>query len=218
MLKAMHASCADLILAAALLRDAEDASLPQFEVVRQAVTVALDEMRRRATAAQIPREDVESAQYALMALIDERLVHARSWAYQPQWSNQRLSKDPNYGQGFFERLQELMRGEPGRAHVVLVYFYCLALGFEGKYYQQEGSGLRQAFEEARACLRCAQPSAASLSPNGMRAAPPARAPQRHWASARLEIGGLVAVCLLVLLLRAIMSSATADTLRMLRGV
>jgi type VI secretion system protein ImpK len=218
MLKAMHASCADLILAVALLRDTEDRELPQPEVMRQLFRGALDEMRGRAVAAQILKDDIESAQYALAALIDERFVHAHSWPGQLQWSNQRLSDDPNYGQGFFMRLRDLIHAESSQAHVVLVYFYCLALGFEGKYHQQQGSGWRQAFDDARSCLRAAQPGAATLSPNGLRAPPPARARRQRWASARLEIVGFVAVCLVVLLLRVLMSSATADTLRALRGI
>jgi type VI secretion system protein ImpK len=100
---------------------------------------AIDEIRRfeeRARAAGIASEIIVAARYALCASLDEAVL-STPWGHHSEWAQQNLlvalHREASGGEKFFEMLNRIS-GDPSR-HIELMelQYYCLALGFEGRY-------------------------------------------------------------------------------------
>jgi type VI secretion system protein ImpK len=115
--------------------------------LRARIAEQLDGFERSAVAAQIPDDKVQTALFALCALLDDSAA-ATPWG--KEWAALGLLADAHGGNGperFFTVLDELA-AEPARHAELLEFFYvCLALGFEGRY--RSGEGGRQALAQAR---------------------------------------------------------------------
>jgi type VI secretion system protein ImpK len=85
--------------------------------------------------AGLQEHDVQDMAYALVALADE-LALRRPGAIRNMWMSNPLQlhyfNENVAGEGFFQRLQHLIR-DPSRIDVLRVYYQCLLLGFLGKY-------------------------------------------------------------------------------------
>ncbi|MFN0151292.1 MAG: type IVB secretion system protein IcmH/DotU [bacterium] len=96
------------------------------------------EFRSRARDLGAPAPDIEDGSYALAALVDETLLNA-NWAGRSAWQMNSFAKqycnDEFVGLGFFDKLAQVRR-TPGREHVVEVFYYCLASGFQGKLVEE----------------------------------------------------------------------------------
>lgn len=104
--------------------------------LRQKALRALDETRRQAAQAGYPPTTVESAVFAMVAWIDERLARrasASSEAYEPLQLE--LFNSRNAHTEFFHHLSAL---QPQDDELREVYWNALALGFAGQYYFEEG--------------------------------------------------------------------------------
>lgn len=81
-------------------------------------------------------EDVELARYALAAFIDETVINSdnncrENWIAEPlqtQFFNDNLA-----GENFFKRLEALLPELRKHLEAAEVYYFCLALGFQGRY-------------------------------------------------------------------------------------
>jgi type VI secretion system protein ImpK len=115
--------------------------------LRARIGEQLDGFERSAVAAEIPDDRVQTALFALCALLDDSAA-ATPWG--KEWATLGLLADAHGGNGaerFFTVLDELA-AEPARHAELLEFFYvCLALGFEGRY--RSGEGGRQALAQAR---------------------------------------------------------------------
>ncbi len=81
---------------------------------------------------------VERARFAIIALLDEMLVRNGNWRHRHvhlenplQWEHYRTR---NAGEEFFERLDQLRQRPDENRALIEVYFHCLAVGFEGKFF------------------------------------------------------------------------------------
>lgn len=96
----------------------------------------LNSIEREGRAQDIPAEDIYAAQYAFCAAIDEAILNQPS-ALHEGWERSplqlRLFGEHLAGEHFFERLNELRDQGAPRLAALEVYYYCLLLGFEGKY-------------------------------------------------------------------------------------
>jgi type VI secretion system protein ImpK len=109
----------------------------------------VDGFERSALAAGIPEEQVQTARFALCALLDDSAA-ATPWGREWPSLLAEVQGEENGGETFFTRLDEML-GDPQRHGELLEFFYvCLALGFEGRY--RSGEGGRQALAQARARL------------------------------------------------------------------
>lgn len=124
-----------------------DHFIPLFAYVRQfqeqpagdasGLAERLDAMvaaaRSRAGAAGVAAADIEAALFAVCAWIDETLLGS-GWSEAQAWQRLLLQRRyfnvSNAGIGFFERLDRL--GEP-QLEVREIYYFCLGLGFAGRY-------------------------------------------------------------------------------------
>jgi type VI secretion system protein ImpK len=133
----------------------------------------LEALQVQATQQEILPADLESARYALVALIDEFAVN-REGALKDHWLPRllqiRFFGENLAGDHFFDRLGAL-RGDVKRHHVLRVYYLCLLFGFRGKY-RLRGSELEllELEESVRSELQRARviPAEIVLSPSGRR--------------------------------------------------
>jgi type VI secretion system protein ImpK len=133
----------------------------------------LDLLQQQASQHDILPTDIDTARYALVALIDEFAVN-REGALKDHWLP-RLLQMKYFGENlagdhFFDRLTTL-RGDVKRHSVLRVYYLSLLFGFRGKY-RLRGSELEllELEESVRNELQRAQviPSELVLSPSGRR--------------------------------------------------
>lgn len=166
LIERMYEVCADAITLATQLSRAPD--LPAPEVLRQRIGATFDNLRQRAAHADIPSSDAMEAIYAIAAFMDEQILRS-PWPARQQWMAQPLQlvyfQENTAGEGFYDRLAQL-ETNPEKVHVLSIYYYCLALGFQGKYavgYSAEHVALQ---ERAQAVVGRRLPSAETLSPGG----------------------------------------------------
>jgi type VI secretion system protein ImpK len=162
----MYWASVDLLTLASQL--ALGATPPSAPELRQQLQQAFASMHARAVSSGIAPEDAGDAVYALMALFDEILVQAR-WPGRLEWQTSPLQyvhfHENTAGENFFRRAEVLVT-QPHRAHVLLVYFCCLALGFQGRYAVAGGAGLQPVYDAIYAALARSLPASEAISPHG----------------------------------------------------
>lgn len=96
----------------------------------------LASMERNAGRQQVAAEDIHAAKYAYCALVDETLLGS-DCAFRDEWARKPLQLalfgDQLAGENFFARLEQLRAQGAPRLASLEVYYFCLLLGFEGKY-------------------------------------------------------------------------------------
>ena len=115
----------------------------------------IDSLQTTASFAEVSDAAVQTAIYALCALLDESAA-ATPWG--GAWLDNGLLKEvcgeSGGGEGFFTRLDTISATQdpdnPDNADLLEFYDVCLALGFEGRYRKAEGG--RQSLNEIRANL------------------------------------------------------------------
>lgn len=159
-------ACSDLINLGARLPAAE--GLPTAEVLERRIASLFDQLATRARQVQIPEADVTDIRYALAAFIDEQLMRTE-WPGRQQWLSRPLQfiyfQENTAGEGFFQRLADL-QAAPHRAHVLQIYYFCLVLGFRGKFAVQGAQEVEALIEQARSALQRQLEPSEPLSPNG----------------------------------------------------
>ena len=158
-------------------------ALPPVDELQRRISGMFDAMARRCRDVGIPQEDFDDARYAIAAFIDEQVVRTE-WPGRAQWLANPLQMvyfhENTAGEGFFTRMTAL-QSQPQRAHVLEVYFWCLELGFMGKYAvgAAEGGVAPVASNVGGEVARALPPSEV-ISPHGE----PSEAGRRHPRPAR----------------------------------
>ena len=126
----------------------EAGDTPDYETVRLGVERLLAE-HATYSAGGFTREQYDTAKFAMAAFVDETMLLS-DWEHRDRWARELLQRShfqtANAGEEFFARLDGLSPFDPGERDIREVYFYCLALGFVGKYYRP---GDRARLEELR---------------------------------------------------------------------
>jgi type VI secretion system protein ImpK len=91
--------------------------------------------------AKIPVEALAyDAQFALIAYIDERISHSTSHI-KDKWVSNLLQMELcgclTAGEGFYERAEALLQKGKLADPILEIYYFCLALGFRGQYFDLE---------------------------------------------------------------------------------
>ena len=166
MLEQMYWVCSDCLTLAMQLGSAQD--LPAPQVLHQRITGLLEAMNARAAEAGIPQGDLSEALYAIVAFMDEQILRSQ-WSGRQQWMSQPLQltyfNENTAGEGFFQRMQ-MIEQRPNQAHVLEIYYLCLALGFRGKYALQAAGDLDAVEERVGSALNRQLRSSDEISPHG----------------------------------------------------
>lgn len=108
------------------------------EDFRQRMKQALREIASTAARRGYAAEDVNEANFAVVALLDEVILTASDNSA-ADWVGKSLGEElfnqRSAGELFFKHLEKLRadRDSPGLAEVLEVYYLCLLLGYEGKF-------------------------------------------------------------------------------------
>ena len=124
----------DLYALVYTLRAGQD--LGDYGVVRRRIMDSLGEFANHARNAGYTTPVVDTARFALVALLDE-LVLMSEWTGKAQWASSpmqlELFQTNTAGQEFFVRLSDLRTRFEENRELIEIYHDCLALGFKGKY-------------------------------------------------------------------------------------
>jgi type VI secretion system protein ImpK len=104
-----------------------------YDAFRARVLAQLEDSRTRALAAGFANEDYQSALFAVVAWIDEAVMTS-NWAGTARWKKELLQQaffsTARAGVEFFKRMDEIAGHQQA---VREVYYFCLMLGFKGRY-------------------------------------------------------------------------------------
>jgi type VI secretion system protein ImpK len=122
---------------------------PVFADVREQLLSQLSGVNGQGAQGGYSEQQIRHALFAVVAFIDEQLVGV-TWDGQKDWSRQQLQREyfdtNNGGVEFFTRLDRLNPFNPAERDIREVYYYCLSLGFSGKFY---GDGAQSALNRIR---------------------------------------------------------------------
>ncbi len=144
------------------------ANLGGFGALRSRVSATFSEAERQALAEGYTADEARQARYALTAFVDETIART-DWEGKNEWMKNPLSledfDDNQAGDGFFTRLAEQRERIDAQPDLLEVYYYCLALGFEGKYALSDPQERKSLIEQTGRDLERVRPGATELSPN-----------------------------------------------------
>ncbi|NOQ76627.1 MAG: OmpA family protein [Methylococcaceae bacterium] len=108
--------------------------------LRNAVITEIKAFDTKARQAGCPADQVQTARYALCSLLDEVVLNT-PWGCNSIWSTQGMlitfHKESWGGEKFFQVLNNII-SQPGTyLNLLELFYYCLSMGFEGKYKIQE---------------------------------------------------------------------------------
>ena len=102
----------------------------------------LESARTTAMESGYNLDEISDAQYAVVAWIDET-IRRSPWQRQAEWNRfpmtARLSLEPNAGVAFFDKLAAWMKRPSPPRSVIEVFYVCLGLGFQGRYFNEPRS-------------------------------------------------------------------------------
>jgi type VI secretion system protein ImpK len=117
--------CTDLFSFILSLRVSHD--LERSHVIHDRAISLFTSIEEKARESRIPDADVQDAKYTLVAFVDETM----EWASRLE---QEFFRGNIAGEEFFRRLEQIKESED-RTGVLKIYYMCLVLGFEGKYFR-----------------------------------------------------------------------------------
>lgn len=154
----------DLLIAGTSLKMATEYAEP--ETLRSHLLDMFYQANQAGGDMGIPKETLRLARYALAAYLDE-MVMISHWPQKHQWPSMSLQNElfstDLAGQGFFQNLEEIWRGHPLNIDLLELYYFCLVLGFEGKYKLQGREQLKALIQELGRDIQAKRGEVPSLS-------------------------------------------------------
>ena len=163
----MYRASAEVLLAAAKL--GEPGALPGAEQLRQEMLGMLRNLVAGCRAAGVADTETAEARYAIVAFIDDRVLHS-NWAGRAEWMKNplqlQLYREYAAGENFFARMRALLhRNAPSAA--LEVYYLCLALGFMGALPGAGGAQTGRSYLEAAREQLTRSGRGGPIAPNGI---------------------------------------------------
>jgi type VI secretion system protein ImpK len=217
MMEQMYWACADALSLGAQLGRARD--LPTADVLQRRVASVLEQAADKARAARIPEEDITEARYAMVAFIDEKILTSE-WPGKQTWQARPLQlmyfNENTAGEGFFARLHEL-ENTPRRAHVLQIYYLCLALGFRGQYAVRGEQGLSAIVDSVGNKISRLLPASEIISPKGEPEGRVRSIVRREAPIVGVSLGILALSLLLFIVLRVTLGVSTSSAVEDMRN-
>ena len=128
---------AELIASVISFRQTVDKEQPSYEKIRSEFVRLLKLSETHPTNGTFRFEDYNEARYAICAWVDESVM-GTSWKEKGKWQAELLQRvyynSADAGEKFFEKLHHLGAHQK---EIREVYYLCLALGFQGKYFMPD---------------------------------------------------------------------------------
>jgi type VI secretion system protein ImpK len=202
----------DIIALALLFRESCETRTWTSAELRERFTALIEAQEQRARSAEVVWESYLEARFAVLAWVDELVLNS-PWPHRGEWPHLMLThhRTLNAGKQFFDRLEQL----PAAARDVReIYYFCLALGFEGKFALTENPAAlqelrRTLYHQLAAAAGGVRPGDARLFPEAYRRPPPpAPPPRRQWGA--LWLGLIVAVPVALFVIYLLLLRAAGD--------
>jgi type VI secretion system protein ImpK len=117
------------------------ASHPDPDGLREGLTRQMRDFETCARTRGLAETEVLPARYMLCALVDEAVLDT-PWGTQSVWSNHGLlisfHNETWGGEKFFTALERLLMQPAANLNLLELMYFCLALGFEGRYRVRDG--------------------------------------------------------------------------------
>ena len=200
--------CSDLFSLILYLRESGD--VEQTDVLYKRFVKLFSSIEEEARKLDIPDVDIEDAEYALVALIDETM----RWASRLE---QEFFRRNIAGEEFFQKLDQIKESK-GRTDVLRIYYLCLVLGFEGKYFRTPDR-LEAYIEELGQILGLQDMK--KISPHGEaseKVVQSRRSGIPAWVPWVFSAAGVVAVCVIFIVLRIRIGGWTTAVIRRIQGI
>jgi len=145
---------------------AKSVQLPDAEQLKNRLLARFEASRKQALAAGFTPAEVDDAQYAVAAFLDE-VIQFSDWPGKQHLRTTPLQRllfsESIAGENFFERLASARRKE---SPSVEVYYHCIVLGFQGQYHIGDKEELIELIEDLRQEL--VDEDRRTISPHGGR--------------------------------------------------
>lgn len=117
------------------------AQAPDISRLREQAVVQIRRVESRAQAANVPAQTITAARYVLCTMLDEAVLNA-PWGEHSGWSQKTLlvtfHSESYGGAKFFQILDRLLGDVPKHADLIELMYFCLMLGFAGRYAIEAG--------------------------------------------------------------------------------
>lgn len=111
-------------------------SQQDVEGLRRRVREAFGEFEKRAAATGLRPEILGASHYALCATVDDVAANM-PWGSRNVWADQSMARvfhnDTSGGERFFDLLQHFERDPETHFEVLELFYFCLSLGFQGRF-------------------------------------------------------------------------------------
>jgi type VI secretion system protein ImpK len=171
----------------------------------------LQDFERRAERYRFNHKIIQVSKFALAAFVDETVL-TNNFPLKNEWEKNPLQLElfgeQLAGNKFFDRLDSMLRQIDTTADAVEIYYFCMLLGFKGRYAVYEQEKLLATMQEtANALVKAGKIKSVELSPHWLandQPKPPEKRGMPVWA--KLGAFALVGLAFIVYLVMFLLSS------------
>ena len=179
--------------------------------LRPKIAGMLQDFERRAERYRFNHKIIQVSKFALAAFVDETVL-TNNFPLKNEWEKNPLQLElfgeQLAGNKFFDRLDSMLRQIDMTADAVEIYYFCMLLGFKGRYAVYEQEKLLATMQEtANALVKAGKIKSVELSPHWLandQPKPPEKRGMPVWA--KLGAFALVGLAFIVYLVMFLLSS------------
>ena len=196
--------------------------IPPSNELRPKVESMFDDFERRAERYRFNHKVVNVAKFGLAAFVDETVL-TNNFPLKNEWEKNPLQLkyfgEQLAGNKFFDKLESMLSQIEITQDAVEIYYYCMLLGFKGKYAVYEQEKLLQTMQKtANALVKVGKIKSVDLSPNWVandQPKPPEKRGMPVWAKigAFAGLGFAFIIYLVLFLLSSQFMQQTIEKLR-----
>ena len=196
--------------------------IPPSNELRPKVESMFDDFERRAERYRFNHKVVNVAKFGLAAFVDETVL-TNNFPLKNEWEKNPLQLkffgEQLAGNKFFDKLESMLSQIEVTQDAVEIYYYCMLLGFKGKYAVYEQDKLLDTMQKtANALVKVGKIKSVDLSPNWVandQPKPPEKRGMPMWAKigAFAGIGFAFIIYLVLFLLSSQFMQQTIEKLR-----
>ncbi len=184
--------------------------VPSAEL-RPKIAGMLEDFEKRAERYRFNHKIVQVSKFALAAFVDETVL-TNNFPLRNEWEKNPLQLEyfgeQLAGNKFFEKLDAMLKQIDATADAVEIYYFCMLLGFKGRYAIYEQDKLLSIMQTtANALVKAGKIKPVELSPNWLandQPVPPEKRGMPIWA--KIGAAGVLGLAVIVYLVMFLLSS------------